>query len=255
MAEWKEFDFDKRVWEVPIERMKMRRPHLVPLSYQVVAAPRELQAVTGRYNLVFPGRNDITKPMSEASINQVLKRIGYHGKATGHGFRHTMSTILHERGYNTAWIELQLAHVDKNTIRGTYNHAQYLEQRREMLQWYGDYVCELDSQGTGSVVGFRTKECYKKIKLITSFSNNITKINVHRWNDDGVYNAPLPKLICHKVIFPNRLETSKYVKNCKLGSKFVRLFLINSILFFSIKYSLMSAVMIFRVYKYYSWVS
>ena len=122
-AEWKEFDFDKRVWEVPVERMKMRRPHLVPLSDQVVASLREIQALTGRYKLVFPGRNDITKPMSEASINQVLKRIGYHGKATGHGFRHTMSTILHEQGYNTAWIELQLAHVDKNTIRGTYNHA------------------------------------------------------------------------------------------------------------------------------------
>ncbi|MBE0152115.1 tyrosine-type recombinase/integrase [Serratia sp. PL7] len=147
MAEWKEFDFDKRVWEVPVERMKMRRPHLVPLSDQVVAALREIQAVTGRYNLVFPGRNDITKPMSEASINQVLKRIGYHGKATGHGFRHTMSTILHEQGYNTAWIELQLAHVDKNTIRGTYNHAQYLEQRREMLQWYGEYVDGLAARG------------------------------------------------------------------------------------------------------------
>jgi len=140
LAEWKEFDFDKAIWEVPKERMKMRRPHMVPLSAQVVEALREIQAVTGRYSLVFPGRNDITKPMSEASINQVLKRIGYHGKATGHGFRHTMSTILHEQGYNTAWIELQLAHVDKNTIRGTYNHAQYLEQRREMLQWYGDYV-------------------------------------------------------------------------------------------------------------------
>lgn len=146
-AEWKEFDFDKRVWEVPVERMKMRRPHLVPLSDQVVASLREIQAVTGRYNLVFPGRNDITKPMSEASINQVLKRVGYHGKATGHGFRHTMSTILHEQGYNTAWIELQLAHVDKNTIRGTYNHAQYLEQRREMLQWYGDYVDNLELGG------------------------------------------------------------------------------------------------------------
>ncbi|AGO53998.1 integrase Int [Serratia plymuthica 4Rx13] len=147
MAEWKEFDFEKRVWEVPVERMKMRRPHLVPLSDQVVSSLREIQVVTGRYNLVFPGRNDITKPMSEASINQVLKRIGYHGKATGHGFRHTMSTILHEQGYNTAWIELQLAHVDKNTIRGTYNHAQYLEQRREMLQWYGDYVDNLELGG------------------------------------------------------------------------------------------------------------
>ncbi|MBA5239055.1 tyrosine-type recombinase/integrase [Pectobacterium aroidearum] len=146
-AEWKEFDFEKGLWEVPKERMKMRRPHLVPLSDQVIGALQQLYAVTGRYNLVFPGRNDITKPMSEASINQVLKRIGYHGKATGHGFRHTMSTILHEQGYNTAWIELQLAHVDKNTIRGTYNHAQYLEQRRSMLQWYGNYIDGLAARG------------------------------------------------------------------------------------------------------------
>ncbi|QHQ16460.1 tyrosine-type recombinase/integrase [Pectobacterium parmentieri] len=151
-AEWKEFDFEKRLWEVPKERMKMRRPHLVPLSDQVIDALQQLQAVTGRYNLVFPGRNDITKPMSEASINQVLKRIGYHGKATGHGFRHTMSTILHEQGYNTAWIELQLAHVDKNTIRGTYNHAQYLDQRRGMLQWYGDFIDGLEYGDVKKVV-------------------------------------------------------------------------------------------------------
>ncbi|QPK14599.1 tyrosine-type recombinase/integrase [Pectobacterium versatile] len=151
-AEWKEFDFEKQLWEVPKERMKMRRPHLVPLSDQVIDALQQLHAVTGRYNLVFPGRNDITKPMSEASINQVLKRIGYHGKATGHGFRHTMSTILHEQGYNTAWIELQLAHVDKNTIRGTYNHAQYLEQRRGMLQWYGDFIDGLEHGDTRKIV-------------------------------------------------------------------------------------------------------
>ncbi|MEI7150991.1 tyrosine-type recombinase/integrase [Pectobacterium carotovorum] len=151
-AEWKEFDFEKQLWEVPKERMKMRRPHLVPLSNQVIEALQQLYAVTGRYNLVFPGRNDITKPMSEASINQVLKRIGYHGKATGHGFRHTMSTILHEQGYNTAWIELQLAHVDKNTIRGTYNHAQYLEQRRGMLQWYGNFVDGLEHGDVKKVV-------------------------------------------------------------------------------------------------------
>lgn len=151
-AEWKEFDFEKGLWEVPKERMKMRRPHLVPLSDQVIDALQQLHAVTGRYNLVFPGRNDITKPMSEASINQVLKRIGYHGKATGHGFRHTMSTILHEQGYNTAWIELQLAHVDKNTIRGTYNHAQYLEQRRGMLQWYGDFIDGLEHGDERKVV-------------------------------------------------------------------------------------------------------
>lgn len=146
LSEWKEFDFDKRIWEVPVERMKMRRPHLVPLSDQVIEALREFQMITGRYNLVFPGRNDITKPISEASINQVL--IGYHGKATGHGFRHTMNTILHEEGFNTSWIELQLAHVDKNTIRRTYNHAQHLENRRGMLQWYADYLESLTNSSS-----------------------------------------------------------------------------------------------------------
>ncbi len=82
--------------------------------------------------------------MSEASINMVLKRIGYDGKATGHGFRHTMSTILHEKGFNSAWIEIQLTHKEKNVIRGTCNHAQYLEGRREMLQWYADYIDEFE---------------------------------------------------------------------------------------------------------------
>lgn len=143
-AEWAEFDLDKGVWEVPQSRMKMRRPHLVPLSEQVLLLLHQLQDITGRFKLVFPGRNDSTKPMSEASINQVIKRMGYGGRATGHGFRHTMSTILHEQGFNTAWIETQLAHVDKNSIRGTYNHAQYLDGRREMLQWYADYMDSLE---------------------------------------------------------------------------------------------------------------
>lgn len=139
-SEWTDIDFEKGVWQIPAERMKMRRPHVVPLSSQVKSLLEEIHQLTGRGKFVFPGRNDAGKPMSEASINQVIKRIGYDGKATGHGFRHTMSTILHEQGYNTAWIETQLAHVDKNSIRGTYNHAQYLDGRREMLQWYADYM-------------------------------------------------------------------------------------------------------------------
>ncbi|MCV4614720.1 tyrosine-type recombinase/integrase, partial [Escherichia coli] len=87
------------------------------------------------YSLVFPGRNDVSKPMSEASINKVIKLLGYHGRLTGHGFRHTMSTILHEHGFESAWIEMQLAHVDKNSIRGTYNHAQYIKDRQVMMEW------------------------------------------------------------------------------------------------------------------------
>ncbi|HBB0327037.1 TPA: tyrosine-type recombinase/integrase [Escherichia coli] len=131
-ATWQEIDVDAAVWEIPAERMKMRRPHIVPLSLQAQAIIMRIREMTGRYPYIFPGRNDPRKTMSEASINQVFKRIGYAGRVTGHGFRHTMSTILHEQGYNTAWIETQLAHVDKNSIRGTYNHAQYLDGRREM---------------------------------------------------------------------------------------------------------------------------
>ncbi|NYW71529.1 tyrosine-type recombinase/integrase [Escherichia coli] len=139
-AFWSEFDLEKAVWEIPAERMKMKRPHLVPLSTQALEIVQQLKVMSGQYSLVFPGRNDPRKTMSEASINQVFKRIGYTGRVTGHGFRHTMSTILHEEGFNTAWIETQLAHVDKNAIRGTYNHALYLEGRREMMQWYADYI-------------------------------------------------------------------------------------------------------------------
>lgn len=80
--------------------------------------------------------------MSEASINMVIEHIGYDGKATDHGFRYTIRTILHEQGFNSAKVELQFAHVDKNTIRGTYNHAQYLDGRREMMQWYADCPSE-----------------------------------------------------------------------------------------------------------------
>ncbi|EBF0854571.1 DUF4102 domain-containing protein [Salmonella enterica] len=143
-AYWQEIDEQAAVWEIPVERMKMRRPHIVPLSQQALSIIARIREITGRYPLMFPGRNDPRKTMSEASINQVFKRIGYAGKVTGHGFRHTMSTILHEQGYNTAWIETQLAHVDKNSIRGTYNHAQYLDGRREMLQWYSDYIDSLE---------------------------------------------------------------------------------------------------------------
>lgn len=144
-ATWQEIDVDAAVWEIPAERMKMRRPHIVPLSLQAQAIIMRIREMTGRYPYIFPGRNDPRKTMSEASINQVFKRIGYAGRVTGHGFRHTMSTILHEQGYNTAWIETQLAHVDKNSIRGTYNHAQYLDGRREMLQWYADYMQALEN--------------------------------------------------------------------------------------------------------------
>lgn len=146
-AEWKEFDLEKQLWEIPPERMKKRRPHCVPLSAQAINILEQLKPLTGHYAYVFPGRIQHIKPMSEMAMNVLVRRIGYAGRVTGHGFRHTMSTILYEQGYNTAWIETQLAHVDKNSIRGTYNHAQYLDGRREMLQWYADYMEALENGG------------------------------------------------------------------------------------------------------------
>ncbi|ENK6722255.1 tyrosine-type recombinase/integrase [Escherichia coli] len=154
-ALWQEFDLDNAIWEIPAERMKMRRPHLVPLSTQVLGFLNELKSMTGNYRYVFPGRNDPNKPMSEASVNQLIKRIDYAGKLTGHGFRHTLSTILHENGFNTAWIEMQLAHVDKNTIRGVYNHAQYIEDRKKMMQWYSDFIINLNGENDECQFGRR----------------------------------------------------------------------------------------------------
>lgn len=144
-AEWSEINFDTGVWEIPAEKMKMRRPHIVPLSEQVIDLLKQIHPISGSYQYIFPSRTDYRKHISDMALNTMIRRMGYSGRATGHGFRHTMSTILHEQGYNTAWIETQLAHVDKNSIRGTYNHAQYIDGRREMLQWYADYMDALEN--------------------------------------------------------------------------------------------------------------
>ncbi|HEM7526653.1 TPA: tyrosine-type recombinase/integrase [Providencia rettgeri] len=146
-ARWEDIDLDKGLWHIPPEHMKMKRPHVVPLSLQVIEAFKQLRPLSHRYPLVFIGRNTHRKPISKESINQVIELMGYKGRLTGHGFRHTMSTILHEQGYNSAWIETHLAHVDRNSIRGTYNHALYLDGRREMLQWYADYMDNLEHGG------------------------------------------------------------------------------------------------------------
>ncbi|WP_368875038.1 tyrosine-type recombinase/integrase [Proteus penneri] len=144
-AEWSEINFDTGIWEIPAEKMKMRRPHIVPLSEQVIDLLKQIHPISGSYQYIFPSRTDYRKHISDMALNTMIRRMGYGGRATGHGFRHTMSTILHEQGYNTAWIETQLAHVDKNSIRGTYNHAQYIDNRREMLQWYADYMGALEN--------------------------------------------------------------------------------------------------------------
>lgn len=138
-APWVEFDLGRATWTIPAERMKARRPHIVPLPRQAVAILRQLQEVTGRYELVFAGANP-ERPMSENTVNKALRLMGYEGRQTGHGFRHLLSTELNGRGYNKDWIERQLAHGDTDEIRGTYNHAAYVEQRREMMQDWADSI-------------------------------------------------------------------------------------------------------------------
>lgn len=148
-APWTEFDLDSATWTVPAERMKARRPHIVPLPRQAVVILRSLQELTGTYPLVFAGKANRARPMSENTVNKSLRVIGYEGRQTGHGFRHLLSTELNGRGYNRDWIERQLAHGDKDEIRGTYNHAHYLEQRRGMMQSWAD---EIDALCSGANV-------------------------------------------------------------------------------------------------------
>lgn len=142
-APWSEIDFERSTWDIPKERMKKRRPHIVPLSKQATKMLERLKAISTYSPYIFPNRNNPSKPMTKGALLTIINRIGYGGKVTPHGFRHTMSTILHEKGFNTLWIDTQIAHVDKNSIRRTYNHAQYLEGRREMLQWYADHIDSL----------------------------------------------------------------------------------------------------------------
>lgn len=148
-ATWDEIDLDNAEWRVPASRMKMREAHLVPLSRQAVEVLRELHDLNAGQPLVFPSRNGRGKVMSENTILYALYRMGYHSRATGHGFRATASTILNEMGFSPDWIERQLAHKERNNVRAAYNRAQYLHERRGMMQVWADY---LDVLATGEAV-------------------------------------------------------------------------------------------------------
>lgn len=139
-ARWEEFDLTTRMWKIPAVRMKMRTEHWVPLSRQAVDVLMTLQLVTGRSSLLFPGERDHEKPMSNNTILAALKRMGYQGKMTGHGFRGIASTILHEQGYEHAHIELQLAHTERNKVSAAYNHAKYLDARVKMMQDWANFL-------------------------------------------------------------------------------------------------------------------
>lgn len=136
---WAGIDYENRLISVDPDVMKGRRLHVIPMSDQVIELFRFLQNITGQYELCFPGRNDRKKPISENAILGVIRNIGYEGQTSGHGFRHQFSTVLNEKHWNSDAIEMQLAHVSGGT-RSVYNHAAYLDTRREMMQWWADYL-------------------------------------------------------------------------------------------------------------------
>jgi len=151
-ARWPEFDLDAARWDIPAERMKMKTPHIVPLSIQAVTLLRALHTSTGGRAMLFPGERDPKKPMSNNTILKALERMGYKGRMTGHGFRGIASTLLHEQGFEHSHIELQLAHQERDAVSASYNHALYLGQRARMMQSWSDY---LDASIAGNVVALR----------------------------------------------------------------------------------------------------
>ena len=140
-AEWQEFDFEDNIWRIPAERMKMRRDHLVPLSRQTLTVLEKLRAYSGGNQYVFPSYRSETIPFGKTALSRAIRRMGFEeDEMCPHGFRAMASTLLNELGYNRDWIERQLAHAPTEQIRGIYNRAEYLPERRNMLQEWADYL-------------------------------------------------------------------------------------------------------------------
>ena len=140
-AEWTEIDWDKAQWIIPAEKMKMREKHVVPLSRQALEILKELQPLTGEGKYLFPSPRTSGRPMSDNAILSALRRMGYTGdQMTGHGFRSMASTLLNEQGWHRDAIERQLAHAERDSIRAAYNYAQYLPERRKMMQAWADHL-------------------------------------------------------------------------------------------------------------------
>ena len=143
-AEWVEFDLDNALWIIPAERMKMKAEHVVPLTKQALALLHEIKETSEGSRFVFPGRNP-DRPISNNTLLFALYRLGYKGKMTGHGFRAVASTILDEAGFQPDVIERQLAHCERNQVRGAYNRAKYLPQRTRMMQHWANYLDLVES--------------------------------------------------------------------------------------------------------------
>ena len=146
-AEWSEFDFETNEWRIPATRMKMKQMHIVPLSRQAVKILKELQEFSGSGKLLFPSIRTAARPLSDATVLNAIRRMGYtKDEMSTHGFRSLASTLLNELGYNRDWIERQLAHCERNDVRAAYNYAEYLPQRTKMMQDWADYLDKLKAE-------------------------------------------------------------------------------------------------------------
>jgi integrase len=147
-AEWAEFNLEGAEWRISAAKMKMRQVHIVPLARQVIGILEELRQYTGTRRFLFPSMRANTAPISDMTLLAGLRRLGYtKEQMTVHGFRSMASTLLNEQGYNRDWIERQLAHGERNSIRAAYNYAEYLPERRRMMTEWASF---LDSLKTGS---------------------------------------------------------------------------------------------------------
>jgi len=140
MTRWDEINFETKEWRIPAGRMKMKREHVIPLSEQAFGVLDVMKPISQHRDFVFPGYRNPLEPMNSQTANMALKRMGFKDLLVAHGMRSIASTILNEKGFPSDVIEAALAHIDTNEVRRAYNRAQYLEQRREMMAWWGEHV-------------------------------------------------------------------------------------------------------------------
>ncbi|MGS0691211.1 integrase domain-containing protein [Shewanella sp. 30m-9] len=141
-AKWTEIDFDKQLWTIPAERMKMKREHIIPLTPQVLALLKRMQPISSHLEYIFPADRNPNRHTNTETANMAIKRMGYKGRLVAHGLRALASTTLNEQGFDAELIEVSLAHVDKNTVRAAYNRADYIERRRELMCWWSEHICQ-----------------------------------------------------------------------------------------------------------------
>ncbi len=151
-ARWQDIDFENKVWVVPEERMKMKRPHTIPLTEQTLALLEIMKQISSHREYIFASNKNPKSHVNSQSANMALKRMGFGGELVSHGLRALASTTLNEQSFNPDVIEAALAHVDRNEVRKAYNRAEYLEQRRKLMCWWSDHITAC-AEGNVSLAG------------------------------------------------------------------------------------------------------